>query len=98
MERKFKIMGVYLGLLFFISILLILITSFSNSKFEPSYEMNGEYQESIFMDDNEKLDTVTKLFVTDKTKEAKTELNKINRENLTPDNQVVYDNLIKKLK
>ena len=32
MERKIKIIGLYIGLLFFISILLILITSLSNDK------------------------------------------------------------------
>lgn len=44
MERKFKIMGIYLGMLFFVSILLILITSLSNRNFEPAY-VTGETEE-----------------------------------------------------
>ena len=39
MNRKIKIMGIYIMLLFFVSILLILITSFTNTKFEPSYNI-----------------------------------------------------------
>ena len=39
MDRKFRIMGIYIGLLFFVSILLILITSFSNNKMDPSYQI-----------------------------------------------------------
>ena len=42
MDRKMKIMGIYIGLLFFISILLILITSFSYSKIDPSLRSGGK--------------------------------------------------------
>ena len=37
MERKIKVIKIYVGLLFFVSILTILITSLSNSKFDPAY-------------------------------------------------------------
>lgn len=39
MERKLKIMGIYISLLFFVSILLILITSLSNNKMDPTYQV-----------------------------------------------------------
>ena len=49
MDRKIKIIGMYIGLLFFISILLILITSLSNDKFEPlySFEETTESEKSV---------------------------------------------------
>lgn len=46
MERKFRIMGIYIGLLFFVSILLILVTSFSNNKMDPSYDVETEQQQN----------------------------------------------------
>ena len=46
MDRKLKIMGIYLWLLFFVSILLILVTSFSNSKMAPSYEAVSEQMQN----------------------------------------------------
>lgn len=66
MDRKFKIIGIYLGLLFFVVILLVLVTSFSNTEFDPSYDVeDNEYQvtfdrtmeESVnsLTDNNEKL-------------------------------------------
>lgn len=58
MDRKFKIMGIYIGLLFFVCILLILITSFSYTKIEPSYEVEetGKSKFDITMEQS-----VTKL-------------------------------------
>ena len=45
MDRKFKMMGVYIGLLFFAVILLVLVTSFSNTELNPSYDAaDDEYQ------------------------------------------------------
>ncbi len=45
MDRKFKMMGVYIGLLFFAVILLVLVTSFSNTELNPSYDAaDSEYQ------------------------------------------------------
>lgn len=66
MDRKFKIIGIYLGLLFFVVILLVLVTSFSNTELDPSYDVeDNEYQvtfdrtmeESVnsLTDNNEKL-------------------------------------------
>ncbi len=49
MERKFKIMGVYVGLLFFVSILLIMITSLSNDKINPVY-MAEEFEKEETVD------------------------------------------------
>lgn len=45
MDRKFKVMGIYIGMLFCVTILLILVTSFSNSKLDPSYEIENEQDE-----------------------------------------------------
>ena len=50
MERKLKIMGIYTGLLFFVSVLLILVTSFSNNKMDPSYDVESEQQNQIKFD------------------------------------------------
>ncbi|MEE1042620.1 MAG: hypothetical protein UH854_01510 [Clostridia bacterium] len=50
MERKLKIMGIYTGMLFFVSVLLILVTSFSNSKMDPSYDVEAEKQKQINFD------------------------------------------------
>ncbi len=50
MDRKFKVMGIYLGLLFFVSILLILVTSFSNNKMVPSYDVESEKQNQIYFE------------------------------------------------
>lgn len=46
MDRKFRIMGIYIGLLFFVSILLILITSFSNNKMDPSYQIENNQKQN----------------------------------------------------
>ena len=146
MERKVKIMGIYVGLLFFVSILLILITSLSNSKFDPSYdlieeekvtfsktmedsvskltetnqnlnekvsELNGQidklkeslYQKSevvvqyekMYNDDFKNLQKALSLYLEDNDEEAKKIIENVKKENLNPENQTVYDNLMKKL-
>lgn len=43
-------MGIYTGMLFFVSVLLILVTSFSNSKMDPSYDVEAEKQKQINFD------------------------------------------------
>lgn len=42
MDRKFRVMGIYIGMLFCVAILLILVTSFSNTKLDPSYDVENE--------------------------------------------------------
>lgn len=150
MERKLKIMGIYISLLFFVSILLILITSLSNNKIEPAYEveekeiqqtagLNSTMQDSVsrltetnqnlnnkvkeqndkieslenllsekdavindyknkYNSDTENLYKALSLYINDNDAEAETIVNEINRENLNPENQTVYDNLLNKLK
>lgn len=115
MERKIKIMGIYVGLLFFVSILLIMITSFTNTKIDPSYDVESvENQQINFnkdMEQNVNILTENNRLLNEKNiqlkkqldekenllNEIKTELEKINRENLSPENQGVYDNLLNKL-
>lgn len=142
MERKLKIMGIYVGMLFFISILLILITSLTNTKIDPSYELeNVEEQYQVNFDKtmeqnvnnltehnrllterniylNEQLEEKNKiienyekkynqdvvnlqnaisLYIGDDKTAAKNTLETVNRENLNPENQSVYDNLLNKL-
>ncbi len=38
MEKNFKFMGIYIGILCFCAILLILVTSLSNTSLDPSYD------------------------------------------------------------
>lgn len=45
MDRKFKVMGFYIGIMFFVVILLILVTSFSNTELDPSYDVENEKSE-----------------------------------------------------
>lgn len=149
MERKFKIIGLYLGMLFFISILLILITSLSNRKFSPTYSgienleqqsvsFDSTYQESVtkLTQNNESLNNIVKeqnvkiselekeliekdkiikeyetkfnsdaenlykalsSYLNDNKEETKIIVKSINRENMNPENQTVYDNLLNKL-
>ena len=66
MDRKLKIMGVYVGLLFFVSILLILITSFSYTKIDPSYEVEESRQPNETLNES-----VTKLTETNQNLNAK---------------------------
>ncbi len=66
MDRKLKIMGVYVGLLFFVSILLILITSFSYTKIDPSYEVEENRQPNATLNES-----VTKLTETNQNLNAK---------------------------
>ena len=62
MERKLKVMGLYIGILFFVAILLILVTSFSNSKINPSYdveESENQYQVSFNKTMEENVNSLT---------------------------------------
>lgn len=142
MERKLKIMGIYVGMLFFISILLILITSLTNTKIDPSYELENveeqyqvnfdktmeqnvnnltehnrllterniylneqleeknkiiEYYEKKYNQDVVNLQNAISLYIGDDKTAAKNTLENVNRENLNPENQSVYDNLLNKL-
>ena len=149
MERKFKIMGMYLGMLFFVSIILILITSLSNSKFKPAYSaeeisnqknsgFNSTMQESvtsltqtnqnlnnkvkeqnekigeleriiyekdelindykkIYNEDTENLYMALKFYASNDIEKLRNTAEIINRDNLNPENQAVYDNLLNKL-
>lgn len=45
MDRKFKAMSLYIGMMFFAVILLILVTSFSNTDLTPSYDVEKEQSE-----------------------------------------------------
>lgn len=150
MERKLKIMGIYISLLFFVSILLILITSLSNNKIDPAYvveetenqqtaALNSTMQDSVsrlteinqnlnnkvkeqndkieslenslsekediindylnkYNSDTENLYKALSLYINGSVEESQTCVNEINRENLNPENQTVYDNLLNKLK
>lgn len=149
MERKLKIMGIYISLLFFVSILLILITSLSNNKMDPTYQVeettvqqpvgfNATMQDSVskltetnqklndkvkeqsnkitelenslsekdntinnyknkYNEDTENLIKALNLYIGDNEEDAETILEKVNRENLNPEYQTVYDNLLNKL-
>ena len=142
MNRKYKIMGIYGGLLFFVSILLILITSFTNTKFNPSYEVENveeEYAVSFNKNMEENVTSITEhsrllternielskqleekskmiesyekkynkdylnlyqamiLFVDGNRSEAKNMLEKIDIEQLSPEDKTVYDKLLNKL-
>ena len=112
MERKIKIIGLYIGLLFFISILLILITSLSNDKIVSRYL---ETQPAVatpvglnttMTDNNLKvlnnestliLDKALKFYVLENKESAKECINKINREELSEEDKQIYDILINKL-
>ena len=45
MDRKFRAMSLYIGMMFFAVILLILVTSFSNTDLNPSYDIEKEQSE-----------------------------------------------------
>ena len=81
MERKIKIIGLYVGLLFFISILLILITSLSNDKFDPMYNATENTHSENTGLETTVMDSVSNI----------TETNKILNEKITEyQNKVIY--------
>ncbi len=95
MDRKIKIIGMYIGILFFVSILLILITSLSNDKFDPMYSLD----ETAALDNSSMnvtmLDSVSNLTETNKILNEKISeyQNKIsNLENEIAENKIVIEN------
>ena len=79
MERKLKIMGIYTGLLFFVSVLLILVTSFSNNKMDPSYDVETEQEKNqiVFdrtMEQSVNILTENNRILTEKVEELKKQL------------------------
>lgn len=82
MDRKIKIMGIYIGLLFFVSILLILITSFSNTKIDPSYEVeeNEKLSLDITMEQSVTKLTETNQKLNDKVSGLNEEINRLEKE------------------
>lgn len=45
MDRKFRAISLYIGMMFFAVVLLILVTSFSNTDLNPSYDIEKEQSE-----------------------------------------------------
>ncbi len=95
MDRKIKIIGMYIGLLFFISILLILITSLSNDKFEPLYSLEETTESENSGLNSTMMDSVSSLTEMNKTLNEKIieYQNKVeNLEKEISSNQVVIEN------
>lgn len=61
MDRKFRVMGIYIGMLFCVAILLILVTSFSNTKLDPSYEIENEQSDYQVTFNRTMADSVSQL-------------------------------------
>lgn len=80
MDRKLKIMGVYIGLLFFVSILLILITSFSYSEIDPSYEIEENKQHDTTLQQSVTKLTETNQSLSDKVLELNEKINLLEEE------------------
>lgn len=80
MDRKLKIMGVYIGLLFFVSILLILITSFSYSEIDPSYEIEENKQHDTTLQQSVTKLTETNQSLSDKVLELNEKINFLEEE------------------
>ncbi len=95
MDRKIKIIGMYIGLLFFISILLILITSLSNDKFEPLYSLEETTESENSGLNSTMMDSVSSLTEMNKTLNEKIieYQNKVeNLEKEISSNKVVIEN------
>ena len=91
MDRKFRVMGIYIGMLFCVAILLILVTSFSNTKLDPSYEIENEQSDYQVTFNRTMADSVSQLTETnEKLSERVKELTKELEEN----NQIIseYEN------
>ena len=80
MDRKIKIMGVYIGLLFFVSILLILITSFSYSEIDPSYEIEENKQHDTTLQQSVTKLTETNHNLSDKVLELNEKITLLEKE------------------
>ena len=77
MDRKFRVMGIYIGMLFCVAILLILVTSFSNTKLDPSYEIENEQSDYQVTFNRTMADSVSQLTETnEKLSERVKELTK----------------------
>ena len=91
MDRKFRVMGIYIGMLFWVAILLILVTSFSNTKLDPSYEIENEQSDYQVTFNRTMADSVSQLTETnEKLSERVKELTK----ELEEKNQIIaeYEN------
>ena len=91
MDRKFRVMGIYIGMLFCVAILLILVTSFSNTKLDPSYEIENEQSDYQITFNRTMADSVSQLTETnEKLSERVKELTK----ELEEKNQIIaeYEN------
>ena len=91
MDRKFRVMGIYIGMLFCVAILLILVTSFSNTKLDPSYEIENEQSDYQVTFNRTMADSVSQLTETnEKLSERVKELTK----ELEEKNQIIeeYEN------
>lgn len=80
MDRKLKIMSIYIGLLFFVSILLILITSFSYNKIDPSYEIEENKHIDITLQQSVTKLTETNQVLSDKVFELNEKINLLEKE------------------
>lgn len=93
MDRKMKIMGIYIGLLFFISILLILITSFSYSKIDPSYEVEESNQLDVTLQQSVTKLTETNQILNDKVLELNEKIDNLEKDLETKDSIIKkYEN------
>lgn len=91
MDRKFRVMGIYIGMLFCVAVLLILVTSFSNTKLDPSYEIENEQSDYQVTFNRTMADSVSQLTQTnEKLSERVKELTK----ELEEKNQIIaeYEN------
>ena len=88
MDRKFRVMGIYIGMLFCVAILLILVTSFSNTKLDPSYEIENEQSDYQVTFNRTMADSVSQLTETnEKLSERVKELTK----ELEEKNQIISE-------
>ena len=88
MDRKFRVMGIYIGMLFCVAILLILVTSFSNTKLDPSYEIENEQSDYQVTFNRTMADSVSQLTETnEKLSERVKELTK----ELEEKNQIIAE-------
>ena len=99
MDRKFRVMGIYIGMLFCVAILLILVTSFSNTKLDPSYEIENEQSDYQVTFNRTMADSVSQLTETnEKLSERVKELTK----ELEEKNQIIseyeYNNINEAMK
>ena len=99
MDRKFRVMGIYIGMLFCVAILLILVTSFSNTKLDPSYEIENKQSDYQVTFNRTMADSVSQLTETnEKLSERVKELTK----ELEEKNQIIseyeYNNINEAMK